>query len=74
MHDLCYNLQCMHMCFVLCSVWLACCKLKPLGVNMAFREQAAVLAAAWANNTKLKALGAQHSLCVISGKQLTRGH
>lgn len=41
---------------------------------MAFREQAAVLAAAWANNTKLKALGAQHSLCVISGKQLTRGH
>ena len=41
---------------------------------MAFFEQAAVLATAWANNAELKALGAKHSLCVIKSKKLTRRH
>ena len=41
---------------------------------MAFFEQAAVLATAWANNEDLRALGAKHSLCVIKARQLSRRH
>ena len=39
---------------------------------MAFFEQAAVLAAAWANEESLKALGAKCSLIEVSSKKLTR--
>jgi len=42
-------------------------------VNMAFFEQAAVLATSWANHPDLRALGAKHSLCIIRGKKLSRG-
>ena len=41
---------------------------------MAFFEQAALLATAWANNEDLRALGAKHSLCVIKSRQLSRRH
>ena len=50
------------------------CIALPLGVNMAFFEQAAVLATAWANNEELKALGAKQSLLVVRAKKLSRGH
>ncbi len=39
---------------------------------MAFFEQAAVLATAWANEESLKALGANGSLIQVSSKKLTR--
>ena len=39
---------------------------------MAFFEQAAVLATAWANEESLKALGARCSLIEVSSKKLTR--
>ena len=45
-----------------------------VGSEMAFFEQASVLATAWANRDELKALGAKHSLCVICRKNLGRGH
>lgn len=44
------------------------------GADMAFFEQAAVLSTAWANQPDLRALGAKHSLCIITSKKLTRGH
>ena len=47
---------------------------KPFGVDMAFFEQASLLATAWANNEDLRALGAKHSLCVIRSRQLSRRH
>jgi len=39
---------------------------------MAFFEQAAVLATAWANEESLKALGAKCSLIQVTSKKLTR--
>ena len=39
---------------------------------MAFFEQAAVLATAWANEESLKALGANCSLIQVTSKKLTR--
>ena len=48
-------------------------KILAIGViGMAFFEQAAVLATAWANNGELKALGAKHSLCVVRSSELSR--
>lgn len=48
-------------------------KILAIGViGMAFFEQAAVLATAWANHGELKALGAKHSLCVVRSSELSR--
>ena len=61
----------MHACMLTCSVWLYSSSHCAF-FGMAFFEQAAVLATAWANHGELKALGAKHSLCVVRSSQLSR--
>ena len=45
-----------------------------VGSEIAFFEQASVLATTWANRDELKAFGAKHSLCVICRKRATCTH
>ena len=64
----------MHACVLLtCSfLWRAILLNSGCQKKMAYFEQAACLATAWANDDEISTLGAKQSLCVINGKKLMR--